>query len=40
MVTVKGLATGAGLTVAVDGHELSRTVTSRERSQTASLCDA
>lgn len=39
-VTVKGLATGAGLTVAVDGHELSRTVSSRERSQTASLCDA
>jgi hypothetical protein len=39
-VTVSGLATGASLLVAVDGHELSRAITSRERSQTASLCDA
>lgn len=39
-VTVSGLASGTSLSVAVDGHEVSRTVTSRERSQTASLCDA
>lgn len=39
-VTVSGLATGAGVSASVDDHELSRTVSSRERSQTASLCDA